>query len=149
MVKLNHHETNSKEQIKLNFLSRGTYQFEQLYLVTVDKKQTMNKIQNLQKNAMEDIKYEVNHFSGKIVANKKKVVCMIIPYSKGWSAKVDGKETKIYKTNGMYMGILVEKGEHQIELHYVTPGIKIGAMISAAAWILLAVAAVVTVRKKK
>lgn len=149
MVKLNHHETNSKEQIKLNFLSRGTYQFEQLYLVTVDKKQTMNKIQNLQKNAMEDIKYEVNHFSGKIVANKKKVVCMIIPYSKGWSAKVDGKEAKIYKTNGMYMGVLVGKGEHQIELHYVTPGIKIGAMISAAAWILLAVAAVVTVRKKK
>lgn len=149
MVKLNHHETTSREQVKLNFLSPGTYQFEQLYLVMVDKKETIEKIKNLQKNSVDDVEYEGNHFSGKIQTDQQKVVCMTIPYSKGWTALVDGKKTKIYKTNGMYMGVMVEKGKHQIELHYVTPGIRIGAVLSAGAWILLGLTAAVVNRRKK
>lgn len=147
MIKLNHHETTSQEQVKLHFLSPGTYQFEQLYLVTVDKQETIDKIKNLQKNAMEDIQYEGNYFSGKVTTDNPKIVCITIPYSKGWTAKVDGKTAKIYKTNGMYMGVMAGKGEHKVELHYVTPGIKIGAIVSAGAWILLGVVLVIRVRK--
>ena len=35
----------------------------------------------------------------------------------------------------MYMGIPVEAGTHKIELSYVTPGIKTGAILSGITWI--------------
>ena len=73
---------------------------------------------------------------------------MAVPYSSGWKAYVDGKETKIYQANGMYMGIPVEKGAHTIELSYTTPGLKIGAAVSAAAWIIFIVF-VIAMQKKK
>lgn len=43
MVKLNHRGTEDKEKIKLYFLSPGTYQFDQLYLVEVDREDTIQK----------------------------------------------------------------------------------------------------------
>lgn len=67
------------------------------------------------------------------------MVCITIPYSKGWKASIDGREAKIYKINGMYMGVMVGKGEHKIELHYITLGIKTGASVSIAAWILFGI----------
>lgn len=133
MIKLNHSQTKGKEKVKLDFLSPGTYQFEELYLVTVDKQETINKINQLKKSALTDIKYEGNHFSAKIDTKKEKMVCVTIPYSKGWSAKVDGKQAKVYKANGMYMGIQVEKGKHNIELNYVSPGFKEGTAVSIVA----------------
>lgn len=37
-------------------------------------------------------------------------------YYPGWKAYIDGKETKIYKTNGAFKGILIEgSGEHNIK----------------------------------
>ena len=63
------------------------------------------------------------------------MVCAAIPYSTGWKAAVDGKETKVYQANGMYMGVAVGKGSHKIELRYTTPGLTAGIFISGAAWI--------------
>ena len=45
---------------------------------------------------------------------------------------VDGNETKLYRANGMYMGIPLVAGEHRIELRYNTPGMKAGWIISGA-----------------
>ena len=38
--------------------------------------------------------------------------------STGWNAFVDGRETKIYKTNHDFMGILVPAGEHKVEFRF-------------------------------
>ena len=58
------------------------------------------------------------------------ILCMSIPYARGWKAYVDGKEKEIYKCNVMYMGILMPEGGHDIELKYDTPGLKIGMLFS-------------------
>ncbi|GAB4293791.1 MAG: YfhO family protein [Ignavibacteriaceae bacterium] len=39
-------------------------------------------------------------------------------YPKGWKAFVNGSETKIYRTNHGFRGIIVPKGVHQIEFRY-------------------------------
>ena len=149
MIKLNHKGSGETEQIKLYFLSPGTYQFDQLYLVEVDKAETIEKIQNLQKNALENISYSGNHFSGEMKADQDKMVCVAIPYSSGWKASVDGRETEIYQANGMYMGIPVSAGDHKIELTYTTPGLKIGLVISAAGWAVFVVLIIVMQRRKR
>jgi uncharacterized membrane protein YfhO len=37
----------------------------------------------------------------------------------GWKAAIDGNETKIYKVNHGFRGIVVPEGEHTIEFTYL------------------------------
>ncbi len=37
----------------------------------------------------------------------------------GWKAYVDGKESKIYKTNGVQRGVIIPAGEHRLVFKYV------------------------------
>jgi uncharacterized membrane protein YfhO len=37
----------------------------------------------------------------------------------GWEAYIDGKRTKIYKTNGVQRGVVVPDGEHVVVFKYV------------------------------
>ena len=71
-----------------------------------------------------------NEITGTINVDKEKLLVLTIPYSKGWTAYVDGKEYETEKVNYMYTGIFLEEGEHEIRLSYCTPGIKAGAVVS-------------------
>jgi len=64
---------------------------------------------------------------------------MSIPYSKGWSAKVDGKAVKILRGNIMFMAIPLEAGYHEIEFTYCTPGLRLGCLLSLFSLALLTV----------
>lgn len=55
---------------------------------------------------------------------------------KGGQLYVDGQKEKLYRANTMYMGTPLTKGNHDIQLIYTTPFIKIGAMISCSGVIL-------------
>lgn len=135
VVRLNHHTDKKKEVVRLDFLSPGNYEFEDITLITVNKHDILSSLDQLKKNTVKHVQYKDDHFEGTYKANKEQLLCITIPHSDGWSAKVDGKNTKIYQANGMFMGIKVKKGIHKVELDYVTPGLKMGAVISMAGWI--------------
>lgn len=135
IVKINHKTSKSKEKIRLNFLSPGEYEFDDISLITVNKKDVLAKLKERKNNAMKQIQYEGNHFRGVYHAKKDQILCVTIPYSKGWKATVNGKPAKIYKANGMFMGIVMKKGTQNVKLDYETPGLKMGALISLAGWI--------------
>ncbi|MCH7516533.1 MAG: YfhO family protein, partial [Bacteroidetes bacterium] len=42
----------------------------------------------------------------------------IISYDVGWKAYIDGSETKIYRTNHNFRGIVVPEGKHKVEFVY-------------------------------
>lgn len=135
IVKINHQTSKAKEKVRLNFLSPGEYEFDDISLITVPKKDVIAKLKERKKNSMKQIQYEGNHFRGVYHAKKYQILCVTIPYSKGWKATVNGKRAKIYKANGMFMGIVMKKGTQSVRLDYETPGLKIGACISLGAWI--------------
>lgn len=135
IVKINHQTSKAKEKVRLNFLSPGEYEFDDISLITIPKKDVLAKLKERKKNSMKQIQYEGNHFRGVYHAKKDQILCVTIPYSKGWKATVNGNRTKIYKANGMFMGIIMKKGTQSVKLDYETPGLKIGAWISLAAWI--------------
>lgn len=135
IVKINHQASKEKEKVRLNFLSPGEYEFDDISLITVPKKDVLAKLKERKKNSMKQIQYEGNHFRGVYHAKKDQILCVTIPYSKGWKATVNGNRTKIYKANGMFMGIIMKKGTQSVKLDYETPGLKIGAWISLVAWI--------------
>jgi hypothetical protein len=70
----------------------------------------------------------------------------------GWKALVDGNETKIYKTNHTFMGIVVPQGQHKVEFVYQPSGFAAGKYLSLILNVLLfagIIALVLLQRKKK
>lgn len=48
---------------------------------------------------------DTNTIQGNINLKKDKILCLAVPYSKGWKATVDGKEQELLQANTMYMGV--------------------------------------------
>ena len=73
------------------------------------------------------------------------IMCLTIPYSKGWRAYVDGKKTELTKANTMFMALKLDKGSHDIRLEYHTPGLLSGFILSILGLVLL----VILIRSEK
>lgn len=74
--------------------------------------------------------FQHHHIKGTIKCNKPKVLFFSIPYDPGWTAKVDGKETPVEMVNIGFCGILLESGEHNVELEYILPGTDIAKTVT-------------------
>ncbi len=51
-------------------------------------------------------------------------------YLPGWKAAIDGKETKTYKTNHGFIGIVVPAGKHLVEFNYAPESFFIAKNVS-------------------
>jgi len=69
---------------------------------------------------------------------EERLVFFSVPWSAGWSAQVDGKETEIYRAQKAFMALALPAGNHLVEFTYNTPGAKLGIWISLVAGLILA-----------
>ena len=53
IVKINHQTSKAKEKVRLNFLSPGEYEFDDISLITVPKKDVLAKLKERKKNSNE------------------------------------------------------------------------------------------------
>lgn len=97
---------------------------------------------------LESVEVGVNKVRGTIETDGARWLQMSIPYSKGWAAKVDGRAVEVARSGGMYLGLMLEEGDHAVELTYCTPLLREGAMVSGAAALLL-IALCAMKRKRK
>ena len=65
--------------------------------------------------------FSQNHISGTINTGRKKILFFSIPFDKGWTARIDGKEQKAMMINYGFLGYALEQGFHRIELKYLPP----------------------------
>lgn len=119
-----------KTWIKLTFPEAVTYSYEAIKIYNLDMLQYKREIQKLKEETLTNIKLSNNRLQGDIMLNSKGVMLLAIPYSKGWKAYVDGKETRLSRGNIMYMALPLTKGKHQILLRYRTPYLMEGFLIT-------------------
>lgn len=117
-------------KIKVTFDSAGVYTFDELKVIAQPMTGYEDNINALKQNVMENVVIDYNTVTGSISLEEDKVLCMSVPYSDGWTAYVDGEKAELLKVNGMYSGLILTEGEHEIELRYSTPGFKLGIIIS-------------------
>lgn len=106
-------------------------------------------IEKLTEEKLENIKIGTNTINGNISVNKDKLLVLSIPYQKGWTAYVDGKETVIQKANLMYSGIFLEPGDHEIKLIFKRPGVKASLTLSAVGIVIFIIALIIRRRRIK
>lgn len=73
-----------------------------------------------------------NRIAGTVRVVNRKLLFLSIPYDKGWRAQVDGKDVAVHRVNIGFIGIVVEAGEHQVELRYFPPYVSTGLIVSIA-----------------
>lgn len=78
--------------------------------------------------------YDHKGFSAKTFLIEDDLVFFSVPYDKGWTAYVNGKETVIEKVDVGFMAVFAEKGLNEIVFVYNVPGLKLGAVITAVAF---------------
>ena len=83
------------------------------------------------KDGISDLSVKDGHVSFSAEASEGQILIATIPYEKGWSAKVDGKDVEIVPYQDAFISIPLEAGSHDVELQFDPPGARIGVIISA------------------
>jgi uncharacterized membrane protein YfhO len=115
---------------------------------SVDMSRYADQVKELNQSVLANIVQSDNRIEGDAVLEAKGVMVFTIPYSKGWSATVDGVKTDLKAANVMYMALPLDAGTHHIVLQYETPYLKTGVCVSLAAVLIFAAASVYSRRKK-
>lgn len=115
--------------IRIQFPEKGTYSFEDMYVACQPVETISNRVSELGLETMEQVVLDTNSIKGQVSLEKPGILLLSIPYSKGFTAYVDGEECIIKQADTMYMALELEQGEHQIELKYETPYLKAGFLL--------------------
>jgi len=83
--------------------------------------------------------FSSDHISGNINPVKAGILVFSIPYSRGWSLRLDGKEIPMIRANFGMLAAPVQAGAHTVELDFHVPGQAAGLMLGALGLALLAV----------
>lgn len=127
---------NAADFVRISFSKAGSYSFDSLDITCQPMKQYTAEIEKRREITLQNITVGKNEVNGTIYLEKPKLLCLAIPFSAGWRAYVDGKETTLYRANIMYMALDVGKGRHSIKLEYHTPLLREGICISILAFVL-------------
>ena len=71
------------------------------------------------------------------ISSDNSLVFLNIPFDKGWKLKVDNIERDVEIVNQAFIGFMLDRGGHMIELTYPLPLIKEGLILSGVSLILL------------
>lgn len=137
----------ARNEIKITFKTVGEYICDDIVINHLSMNHFSDQINARKEDILENVEVNTNEITGQISLDSEKFLCLSIPYSEGWHLYVDGEEEELYRANTMYMGTLLNKGDHEIRLVYETPFLRIGGLISLSGVVLFVI--VIFYEKKK
>jgi uncharacterized membrane protein YfhO len=95
----------------------------------------------LRSSALNLTEFDDTHLKGTISVAESGLLFLSIPYSKGWRLEVNGETADLIRVQMAFLGILLEQGDHSIELRYRNPYAAPGVLISAISLVMMIVLA--------
>ncbi len=137
-----------KHWIRITFPEKGKYSYDQIEVHSLTMNHIKDQLDELRKASLVNIKESNNRLEGDVNLTKQGIMVLAIPYSKGWSATVDGKQAKLLKANIMYTALELPAGDHHITLTYRTPYLLEGFILSMVS-LFLFISITVILRRKE
>lgn len=129
---------------------KGTYSYDNIKIIAVPVDNYNDDIKNLKKYEFNLTSFDNEKFSGTIKNDEDGILQVSTSYSDGWKAYVDGNKVKVINVNTGFIGIPLNKGDHNIEFIYETPYLNLGAKLSCIGLILIILVFIIDlVRHKK
>ena len=116
--------------VTLTFPKSGVYPCGGLHLTCQPMGSYAARVAALAAHPLKKVRLSDNRVSGTVELDRPGLLCLSIPCSSGWTARVDGTPARLLRTNTMYMGLALPAGDHAVELRYATPGLGTGALLS-------------------
>lgn len=85
----------------------------------------------LQKTGLQIEQFSSNHIVGRISPTQAGILVFSIPFNAGWTLRVDGKETPMFRANFGMLAAPVVAGHHSVELTFDVPGRSLGWIVFA------------------
>lgn len=108
----------------------------------------IEELMSLKKDSLAISKFSNNSIKGTITLKERKMLFLSVPYSEGWSAWVDGKKQQPVRINIGFMGLLLEKGDHKVELSFTPPLFFLGTIITLFSLLLYFVLILYPIRRR-
>jgi len=93
--------------------------------------------------------WDAGYIKGKMSCSTDMTLWSFIPYDEGWTILIDGEPVETKKIAEGFLGADIAAGDHEVELRFVSPGFKLGAVVSVAAWLIFVIVLIVNVRIRK
>jgi len=84
-----------------------------------------------------DLKVDGTKVYGKVTSENGGELFLAIPYSEGFSARVNGEKVEAKRVFGSFMAVEVGAGENEIEISYSAPGFTVGIIAAIVGIVLL------------
>ena len=131
-------------EIKIVFDNVGHYSFDALHVYAVPMDLYEKSAKKLVKNKLEIDSFDHDQITGTVNAKSDPMVYMSILGTPGWNVRLDGKQVKkLDNVNISFIGFPVSAGTHKLEMHYTSPGLEKGTLISVAGLVILLILAAV------
>ena len=130
-------------------LKENQIDYKNLLIYEEDENKLQDLYSNIKDNEIQLGDVNDNYITGKIdVEDDNQLLYFSIPYDKGWKVTVDGKEVAPIQVAEAMMAIQIDKGEHTIEMKYVSKGLKQGIIISGMSILIIVLFDLVIYLKK-
>ncbi|MBO4636206.1 MAG: YfhO family protein [Clostridiales bacterium] len=136
----------SADRIKIIFGKKDSYDLRSIKIYVrhiADIEESVERFADHADTGDVSFMIDGDHLYMETSRNDAGILYLAVPYSEGWRAYVDGKETEIKRANVAFMAIDISGGEHHIEFVYHTPYLKEGAVLSIAAASIFIITAVI------
>lgn len=95
-------------------------------------------VEKRRETALNLTSFRQSHLEGTIRLDQKSILLLQTPFDRGWRALEDGKPAPTLKADVGLLGVVLDAGEHKVELHYSTPFLRLGLIITLVSGLLLA-----------
>ena len=89
-----------------------------------------NAYQVLSQELLNVTKYSDTYIKGDVTMQKDGVLVTSIPYTKGWTVKVDGKKVDVNPIGEALIAVDITAGAHTVEFSYIPDGFIFGVLLT-------------------
>lgn len=135
----------AQNQITVQFGEKGKYHIDSLTVVCRPMDHYAEEVSALKQDTLQNVDlhenaiFATNEVTGDITLSQAKYLLVTIPYSKGWSAEVDGEPVQVLRANTMFSAVYLTPGQHHVVFRYHTPGLRAGLLLTALGWAIFVV----------
>ncbi|MCH5266896.1 MAG: YfhO family protein [Lachnospiraceae bacterium] len=137
------------KSITVTFSAVGVYSYDSIRIICQPMDSYSKQVSALKKTKLTKEKVGTDTISGTVSLDEPKILCLSVPYSEGWTAYVDGEETKLYRANIKNMALMLDEGKHKVKLVYHTPFLRMGAGLSAMGVAVFVMLLLIDILKKR
>lgn len=137
----------SDEQIKKysDILTEADSFYTENLSKTSYKKACLKKLSNCSSS----FTYDSKGFEAEINLDSPQLVFFSVPYSEGWTAKVNGKTVDVEKVSYGFMAVKANEGDNIITFSYKTPGFSTGLTITIVGALGLIIYIIINCKKRR